>query len=108
MEARIRELERWLGMKPHFTPVRSPQSDNMAGAFVYRFKRDYVRGNPLPDARTVIKLIESWIENYDEGHPHSALEWHSPHEFRRAKVETTQASGETGAGSVNDVFGISR
>jgi len=77
-----------LGLKPCFTPVRSPQSNGMAEAFVHTFKRDYVQVNPLPDAETVIKLIGGWIEDYNEEHPHSALKWRSPREFRRAQTET--------------------
>jgi putative transposase len=32
--------------------VESPESNGMAEAFVKTFKRDYIRINPLPDART--------------------------------------------------------
>ena len=74
----------WLGLRPCFTPVRSPQSNGMAETFVHTFKRDYVRVNPLPDAETVIKLIRGWIEDYYENHLHPALKWRSPREFRRA------------------------
>ncbi|WP_461470896.1 integrase core domain-containing protein, partial [Pararhodobacter sp.] len=35
-----------------------------------------------------IKLIGGWIEDYNENHPHSALKWRSPREFRRAQTET--------------------
>ncbi len=35
------------GSKPCFIPVRSPQSNGMAEAFVHRFKRDYVQSGPL-------------------------------------------------------------
>ena len=85
-ETRI--FARQLGLKPCFTPVRSPQSNGMAEAFVHTFKRDYVQVNPLPDARAVLKLIGGWIEDYNENHPHSALKWRSPREFRRAQTET--------------------
>jgi len=77
-----------LGMKPCFTPVKSPQSNGMSEAFVHTFKRDYIQVNPLPDAKAVIKLIGGWIEDYNESHPHSGLKWRSPREFRRAKTET--------------------
>jgi putative transposase len=39
-----------IGMEPCSTPVRSPQSNGTAEAFVKTFKRDYVSVNPLPDA----------------------------------------------------------
>jgi len=89
IEARIRELERQLGLKPCFSPPNSPQQPNrLAEAFVHTFKRDYVQVNPLPDAETVLKLIGGWIEDYNENHPHSALKWRSLREFRRAQTET--------------------
>jgi transposase InsO family protein len=40
-----------------FTPVKSPESNGMSEAFVKTFKRDYLRVNPLPDARTVLLRI---------------------------------------------------
>lgn len=51
-------------------------------------KRDYVRVNQLPNAKTVLSLIGDWIEDYNENHPHSGLKWKSPREFIRAKTET--------------------
>lgn len=77
-----------LGLKSCFTPVKSPQSNGMSEAFVKTLKRDYVRVNPLPDAASVLPLIGSWIEDYNENHPHSGLKWRSPREFIRAKTET--------------------
>jgi putative transposase len=35
-----------IGLVPCFTPVRSPESNGIAEAFVKTFKRDYVRLNP--------------------------------------------------------------
>jgi transposase InsO family protein len=44
--------------------VESPESNGMAEAFVKTFKRDYVRINPLPDARTALSRIDHWMEDY--------------------------------------------
>ena len=41
---------------PCFTPVRSPESNGIAEAFVKTFKRDYARLSILPNAETVIAL----------------------------------------------------
>ena len=60
----------------------------MSEAFVKTLKRDYVRVNPLRDAKTVLSLIGDWIEDYNETHPHSGLKWKSPREFIRAKPKT--------------------
>jgi transposase InsO family protein len=45
-----------LGLQLCFTPVRSPESNGIAEAFVKTFKRDYARLSILPDAATVIAL----------------------------------------------------
>lgn len=62
-----------LNLAPFFTPVRSPESNGLAEAFVKTFKRDYVRVNPLPDAKTVLRLLDGWFEDYNTNHPHSRL-----------------------------------
>ncbi len=77
-----------LNLEPCFTPVRSPESNGVAEAFVKTFKRDYVRVNPLPDAQTVLRCLDDWFEDYNENHPHSRLGMRSPREFIRAKSST--------------------
>ena len=68
-----------------FTPVASPQSNGMSEAFVKTLKRDYIRISGLPDAATAFRLIDGWVEDYNEIHPHSALKMASPRQFIRAK-----------------------
>jgi putative transposase len=70
-----------LNLVPCFTPVESPESHDMAEAFVKTFKRDYVRVNPIPDAATALKLIDRWMEDYNTVHPHSRLAYRSPREY---------------------------
>ncbi len=43
-----RTFTRQLGLKPCFTPVRSPQSNGISKAFVQTLKRDYVRVSRYP------------------------------------------------------------
>jgi putative transposase len=50
-----------LGLKLCFTPVRSPESNGIAEAFVKTFRRDYTRLSILPDAATVITLAASVV-----------------------------------------------
>jgi transposase InsO family protein len=69
---------------PCFTPIRSPESNGIAEAFVKTFKRDYVRLNPRPDAAAVLAALDSWFEDYNEMHPHRALGMRSPRQFVRA------------------------
>lgn len=79
---------RQLGLKPCFTPVKSPQSNGISEAFVNTLKRDYVNVTPLPDAVTVLGLIAGWFEDYNENHPHSGLKMCSPREDIAAQTAT--------------------
>jgi putative transposase len=74
-----------LGLVPCFTPVRSPESNGIAEAFVKGFKRDYVRLNARPDAATVMAHLDAWFADYNEMHPHRALRMRSPRQFIRAQ-----------------------
>jgi putative transposase len=76
-----------IGMEPRTTPVRSPQSNGMAEAFVKTFKRDYVSVNSIPDAKTVIAQLPLWFEHYNMLHPHKALGYRSPREFLNRQTE---------------------
>ena len=77
------EFASWLGLVSRFTPVRSPESNGMAESFVKTFKRDYVHVNECPDALTVMKMLATWFEDYNELAPHKGLRMLSPREFIR-------------------------
>lgn len=83
-----RIFARQLGLKPCYTPVKSPQSNGISEAFVNTLKRDYVNVTPLPDAATVLGLIAGWFEDYNENHPHSGLKMRSPREYIAAQTAT--------------------
>jgi putative transposase len=76
-------FSRAIGLKPVTTPVRSPQSNGMAESFVKTMKRDYVSWMPKPDARTALQNLAIAFDHYNESHPHSALKYRSPREFRQ-------------------------
>ncbi len=80
------EFASWLGLQSRFTPVRSPESNGMAEAFVKTFKRDYVACNVCPDARTVLNCLSAWMEDYNENAPHKGLRMRSPREFIRLSL----------------------
>lgn len=80
--ADTRYFAKALGLKPVTTPVESPQSNGMAESFVKTFKRDYARLAHRPDAQTVMRSLTAWFEHYNEKHPHSALKYLSPRQFR--------------------------
>ena len=90
---RTLEIAVALNLEPCFTPVESPESNGMAEAFVKTFKRDYVRVNPLPDARTALSRIDHWMEDYNSEHPHSRLGYRSPREYI-ASLQPAAASGD--------------
>ncbi|BAT67782.1 hypothetical protein PALA35_04415 [Pseudomonas aeruginosa] len=46
-------------------------------------KRDYIRHMPKPDRATALRNLATAFEHYNEEHPHSALKYRSPREFRR-------------------------
>lgn len=71
-----------MGLEVRTTPVHSPESNGMAESFIKTFKRDYVHINPLNDARTVMKQLPTWFEDYNNSHPHKALKMRSPREYR--------------------------
>jgi transposase InsO family protein len=77
-----------LGLKPCFTPVQSPQSNGTSETFVNTLKHDHVPVTPLPDAQTVLGLVDRWIKDYNENHPHSGLKMRSPREFIAAQTAT--------------------
>ena len=87
-----RRLARDIGLKPCTTPIGSPQSNGMAEAFVKTLKRDYARVNPRPDAASVLRQLDGWFEHYNTVHPHKALGYRAPREFRKAVGESATAA----------------
>lgn len=86
--AGTKALAREIGLEPRTTPVRSPQSNGMAEAFVRTIKRDYARTSPCSDARTVIAQLPAWFEHYNAVHPHRALGYRSPRQFIADQITT--------------------
>lgn len=81
-----RKFAKTLGFKVCTTPVRSPESNGMAEAFVKTFKRDYVYLSERPNAATVMAQLAGWFEDYNSFHPHSGLKMMSPREYRALKM----------------------
>src|SRR6185312_12445108 len=71
-----------MGFISCFTPVRSPESNGMAEAFVKTFKRDYVYLHRLETA--AMAQLSTWFEDDNEVHPHRGLQMQSPREYLRA------------------------
>jgi len=81
--SQTRTFARQIGLLPLTTPVCSPQSNGMAESFVKTMKRDYISHMPKPDRATALRNLAIAFEHYNEEHPHSALKYRSPREFRR-------------------------
>ncbi|WP_155121948.1 IS3 family transposase [Burkholderia ubonensis] len=89
IDHRTRSFARELGLEPLTTPVRSPQSNGMAESFVKTMKHNYVAYMDKPDAPTALSRLAIAFEHYNERHPHKALKYRSPREFRRNAVSST-------------------
>jgi putative transposase len=70
-------------------PMPLQRSVGMAESFVKTMKRDYVAFMPKPDAATAARNLAIAFEHYNEKHPHSALKYRSPREFRRRTDSST-------------------
>ncbi|UCP11589.1 integrase core domain-containing protein [Pseudomonas sp. MM213] len=71
-----------IGFQPVTAPVRSPQSNGMAESFVKTIKRNYLMYIPRPDRVTALCNLAIVFEHYNGLHPHSALNYRPPREFR--------------------------
>lgn len=85
---KTRALAREIGLEPRTTPVRSPQSNGMAEAFVRTMKRDYARVASRPSPASVIAQLPAWFDHYNTVHPHRALGYRSPREFIAHQTKT--------------------
>lgn len=83
---KTRALALEIGLNPLTTPICSPQSNGMAESFVKTIKRDYIAFMPKPDPQTAAQSLAIAFEHYNEQHPHSALKYQSPREFRRTTL----------------------
>ena len=68
------------------TPTYSPQSNGMCKALNGTFKRDYVYESCLDSAKTVLKQMQQWVDEYNTYAPHSALGMKTPNEFYNFKI----------------------
>lgn len=52
-------------------------------------KEDYITFMPKPNVKTALHNLAVAIEHYNENHPHSALGYLSPREYRRQWITST-------------------
>lgn len=87
-----------LGLMPVTTPAYSPQSNGMSEAFVNTLRRDYLDGAGRSTAAAVLDQIPSWIRDYNDVAPHSALGYRAPVEYRALKTERQDGQAANVAG----------
>jgi len=75
-----------LHLEPITTPVRSPESNGMAEAFVNTLKRDYVSGADRGSAAAILDALPAWIADYNAVAPHSALGFRAPQQYRAERI----------------------
>ncbi len=79
-----------IGLEPLTTTVCSTQEQREAESFIKTMKRDYTAFMPKPDARTAIQSLGLAFEHYNKHHPHSALKYRLPREFRQKRDSLDQ------------------
>jgi putative transposase len=55
----------------------------MVESFVKTIKHDYITFMHKPDVPTALSHLAGAFEHYNERHPHRALKYRSPREFRK-------------------------
>ncbi len=61
----------------------------MAERFVKTMKEDYIAFMPKLNVITALHNLAEAFEHYNENHPHSALGYLSPREYRRQRITLT-------------------
>ena len=73
---------RQIGLRLGTAPARSSQSNGMAQGFEKKTNGDYVEHMPKQDGGTALHDPTIAFQHYYEQHPHAALRYRSPREFR--------------------------
>lgn len=81
IKGELREYLRKAGFEVCNTPVRSPESNGIAEAFIKSFKRDYVWQDIRESFEEIGSKISGWIEDYNTQAPHSAMGMLTPVKF---------------------------
>lgn len=87
VSAATKFLLRCLGIEDCKTAVCSPQSNGMAESLVKTLKRDYLPFIDLSNAESAMSGLAAVVAKYNAWHPHSALGYMSPKEYRKLKGE---------------------
>ena len=81
-----RQFARELDLEPCTTAISSSQSNGMAERLVKTMKEDYIAFIPKPNVITALHNLAEAFEHYNENHPHSALGYLSPREYRCQRI----------------------
>jgi hypothetical protein len=75
----------------------SPESNGMAESLVKSLKRDYVYLADLWTADDVLRLLPTWVHDYNHERPHKGLPMLSPVEFRNQQLASWTGPVQPGA-----------
>lgn len=66
-----------------FSRPGKPTDNAMVESFNGRLRQECLNEHWFMSLEDAKDKIEAWRRHYNEGRPHSALDWHTPEEFAR-------------------------
>jgi putative transposase len=84
---RFRQACRDYRLKQEFITPYTPEQNGMIERFFRSLKEECIWQHNFSSFAEARRAIRRWIRWYNEERPHQALEYKSPREFRREKVE---------------------
>jgi putative transposase len=85
-----RELQsylRYIGLKQTYTSVGYPQSNGKIERFFKTAKEECIRGNSFLSINDARKIIDRYIEPYNYGRLHSAIDYVTPYDMLTGRKE---------------------
>lgn len=88
-------LDQWVsehGVKLVFSRPGKPVDNAFIESFNGRFRDECLNASWFYSFEEAKKVIQSWIKDYNEERPHSALGGLTPIEYERAQVQTSHVA----------------
>lgn len=82
-----RNLTKCYGLRQEFILPHTPEQNGVAESFIGTLKLECVWQHRFQTFDEAKRIIESWIDQYNESRPHSKLGYLSPIEWRRRRAE---------------------
>jgi putative transposase len=78
---------RYIGLKQTYTSVGYPQSNGKIERFFKTAKEECIRGNSFLSINDARKIIDRYIEPYNYGRLHSAIDYVTPYDMLTGRKE---------------------